>query len=454
MKNRSITCATILAALGSFALSIAQAVNPAPGGGYPNFNTAEGQNALFSLTTGQWNTALGGFTLWRNTDGSFNTAVGTAALLLNIGNPANFEGIENTAVGAAALLSNTTGGFNTAVGVDALLNNDTGFDNTAVGVNALLHNDIGSNNCAFGSGALYSNTSGIYNTAIGASALFNNVGSDNTAVGAAALDSNDDGIQNSAVDSHALVRNTGNFNTAIGYQALTASNTGSTNTSVGVNALLANTSGGANIALGYSAGTSVTTGSFNVYIGTNIGGVADEVGHTYISNIASTQQNFSPVTVDLATGFLGHEFSSQRYKEEIKPMRNASEALFALKPVTYRYKKEIDKSQARDYGLIAEEVAKVDPKLAVRDGKGQIESIRYDAINAMLLNEFLKAQKKVQQLETASAEQRNDFEATIAELRKEIAGVVARSKNQDEKIQKVSAQVELNQTVSRRVATK
>ena len=201
---------------------------------------------------------------------------------------------------------------------------------------------------------------------------------------------------------------------------------GGNNTAVGVNALLANTSGGANIALGYGAGASVTTGSFNVYIGTNVGGVAGEVGHTYISNIASTQQNFSPVTVDLATGLLGHEFSSQRYKEDIKPMDNASEALFALKPVTYRYKKEIDKSQAIDYGLIAEEVAKVDPKLAVRDGKGQIEGIRYNAITAMLLNEFLKEHRKVQELE------------------KGMAALTAQLKEQATEIHKVSARVEMD----------
>jgi len=410
---------------------LVQAVVPSPDGGYPNVNTAEGQNALFSLTTGQWNTAVGGFTLWRNTDGSFNTAVGTAALLSNIGNQAAFEGIENTAVGAAALLSNTTGSNNTAVGADALLQNNTGFNNTAIGVNALLHNDIGSNNCAFGSGALYSNTSGVYNTAIGTSALFNNAGSDNTAVGAGALDSNGDGIQNSAVGSHALVRNTGNFNTAMGYQALTASDTGSTNTAVGVNALLANTSGGANIALGYSAGTNVTTGSFNIYIGTNIGGVADEVGHTYISNIASTQQNLSPVTVDLATGLLGHEFSSQRYKEDIKPMDNSSQTLFALKPVTFRYKKEIDQSQSLEYGLVAEEVAKVDPSLAIRDKNGQIDSVRYNAINAMLLNEFLKEHRK-----------NEEQEKTIADLNSGMTALAATVKEQAAQIQKVSAQLE------------
>ena len=174
--------------------------------------------------------------------------------------------------------------------------------------------------------------------------------------------------------------------------------------------------------------------------------MAGEVGHTYISNISSTQQNFSPVTVDLATGLLGHEFSSQRYKEDIKPMSDASEALFALKPVTYRYKKEIDKSQALDYGLIAEEVAKVDPKLAVRDGKGQIESIRYNAITTMLLNEFLKEHKRVEAQQSKIEEQ----EATIAELKSTAAQqqkgmevLTAQLREQAAQIQKVSAQVQM-----------
>ena len=135
-------------------------------------------------------------------------------------------------------------------------------------------------------------------------------------------------------------------------------------------------------------------------------------------------------------------------------MDKASEVIFALKPVSFRYNKEYDSAERPSFGLIAEEVAQAEPDLVGRNMKDEPESVRYEQINAMLLNEFLKEHKKVGQLEAASTQQRNDFEATIAELRKEIAGVVARSKNQDEKIQKVSAQVELNQTVSRRVATK
>jgi len=304
------------------------------------------------------------------------------------------------------------------------------------------------------------NTGGLYNTAIGESALFGNTGSDNTAVGYAALNGNGDGIENTATGALALAStSSGNFNTAIGYQALAANVTGGTNTAVGYFALGRNGSG-ANTALGYGAGANVTTGSFNVYIGANMGGVADEVGHTYISNITSTQQNLSPVTINLATGLLGHEFSSQRYKEDIKPMDNASEVLFALKPVTYRYKKEIDASRILDYGLVAEDVAKIDPKLAVRDGKGKIESVRYQAINAMLLNEFLKEHKTVEAQQTKIGNQEEIIsrlksgllkqEATIAELKsvvtkqqKGMEALAAQVREQNSQIQRVSAQVDV-----------
>jgi hypothetical protein len=110
----------------------AHAIVPPPDGGYPGFNTAEGQKVLFSLTTGVANTAAGWYSLFSNTDGSFNTAVGAGTLLFNIGDQAAFEGIENTAIGTAALLFNTTGSRNTAVGVAALLNNTTAVENTAM----------------------------------------------------------------------------------------------------------------------------------------------------------------------------------------------------------------------------------------------------------------------------------------------------------------------------------
>ena len=350
------------------------AVSPPPDGGYPGGNTAEGQSALLSLTTGGFNTAVGFFSLRGDAIGSFNTGVGAGALL------ANTMGEENTAIGLGALLSNTDGFQNTATGAFAL------FFNTGMGT-------------------------GIQNTADGDRALFSNT--------------------------------TGGGNTATGFQALGSNIDGNLNTAHGDRALFSNTHGTHNTALGFQAGLSQDTGSGNVYIGAGVGAVAGENDHTYIRNINATSVSGGGadfVTVDLTTGLLGHLSSSQRYKEDIKPMDNASQALFALKPVTFRYKKEIDQSQSLDYGLIAEDVAQVDPNLAIRDGKGQIESVRYNAINAMLLNEFLKEHRKVQDQERRIQQQ----EATIAQLETKVETLVAHAKEQDSKIQTVSDQVTMN----------
>jgi hypothetical protein len=152
------------------------------------------------------------------------------------------------------------------------------------------------------------------------------------------------------------------------------------------------------------------------------------------------------VTIDLSTGLLGHLSSSRRYKEEIQPMDNASEMLYRLKPVTFRYKKEIDASQSLDYGLLAEDVADIDPNLAIRDKNGQIESVRYTAVNAMLLNEFLKEHRRVEELKSAMAQQRKDFEAAIVQQQKTTEALVARLNEQEARIQKVSAQVEIRKS--------
>ena len=221
-------------------------------------------------------------------------------------------------------------------------------------------------------------------------------------------------------------------NTAVGSGALLIATAGQFNTAIGSGALSGLTTGLTNIGIGISAGDQLTTGGGNVFIGV-VGSVPGENGHTYIRNIDSTTVTDDPVYVNLATGLLGHLSSSRRYKEDIKPMNNASEALYQLKPVTYRYKKEIDPRQSLDYGLVAEDVANVEPSLAVRDGKGQIESVRYTAINAMLLNEFLKEHRKVQELEATVAQQQKGMEVLTAQLKEQAA-----------QIQKVSAQVEMS----------
>jgi hypothetical protein len=376
-----------LACIGS--LSRTQAVVPAPDGGYPGFNTAEGQNTLFGLTTGVANTGVGWFSLRSNTDGSFNTAVGAGTLLFNTGDQNTFEGVDNTAVGAAALLFNTTGSDNTAIGVAALLHNTEGNNNTATGEAALHSNTTGNLNTANGLGALFSNTTGIANTAEGGEALVNNI-------------------------------------------------TGQGNTAIGTAALSNNTTGNSNIAIGSSAGHDLTTGDQNIVIGNpsmdadesntiRIGGSISQTRAfiTGIRGVATGNNDAVNVVID-SDGQLGTVSSSQRYKKEIQPMDTSSEAILALKPVTFHYKS--DKTNRSDFGLIAEEVAEINPDLVVRDKNGEIYTVRYEAVNAMLLNEFLKEHRKVQQLEANAARQQNQIDALSAGL------------------QKVSAQLDINET--------
>ena len=358
------------------------AISPAADGYYPNFTTAEGCLALQNLTTGAANTGLGWRALFSVGDASFNTGVGAGVLVLNTAD-------SNTAVGTAAMLLNTTGTRNTAVGTAALVYNDSGVENVAVGFQALFQNTtMGAN-------------AGAYNTAVGTLALQNNI--------------------------------TGVFNTAIGDDVLNMNTTTHDNTAVGAGAMALNT-GANNTAVGRQAGLSSGTGSNKVYLGANMTGVSGENDHTYIRNINTTSVSgggTDTVTVNLTTGLIGHATSSRRYKEDIKPMEDTSKALFALKPVTFRYTKDIDQSQILDYGLIVEEVAQVDPGLAIRDKNGQIDSVRYNAINAMLLNEFLKEHRKIE-----------EQEKTIAELKSGMTALATTVKEQAAQIQKVSAQLE------------
>jgi len=383
--------ALVLVALlvGCFAFSPrARSVVPAPDGGYPGQNTAEGQSALLHLAGGTYNTALGWASLGFNVTGNYNTAVGAATLLVNTAD-------NNTATGTAALLSNTTGFKNTANGAFALFSNTTGSFNTAIGFQALEFNTSANNNTAIGHSALESNTG---------------IGGDNTAIGTSALSGN----------------TTGSFNTATGDRALEFNTTGNDNT-----------------ALGYSAGLSIT-GDGNVCIGQGVDGEAGVDDRTYIRNVNTLTQNFSAgvndyVTVRLSDGRLGHTavVSSQRYKEDIKPLAAASHALYALNPVSFRLKKEFDPTQAVGFGLIAEEVEKVDPDLVYRNAKGQVESVRYEMVNAMLLNEFLREHR-------AFAEEQQK----VRKLEASVADLIATVKEQAAQIQKVSAQLELNNSAS------
>jgi hypothetical protein len=217
---------------------------------------------------------------------------------------------------------------------------------------------------------------------------------------------------------------TGNFNTAVGDGALFSNVDGNVNVAIG-HALSNITTGNGNIGIGGNAGLNATTGDHNIYIGQGVQGVAGESDHTYIRNIQDTTVagvGTDFVSINLTTGLLGHPSASQRYKEDIKPMEKASEAIYRLKPVTFRYKKEVNPTQALEYGLVAEDVAKVDPNLAIRDGKGQIESVRYMMVYNMMLNEFLKEHQTVQELKTTVAKQKKQIDALTAGLQKVSTG--------------------------------
>jgi Chaperone of endosialidase len=350
----------------------AQAVGPAaPDTALPGGNTADGQLALGSLTTGIYNSAFGIYSLLSLTDGNFCTGVGAGTLLVNTAD-------ENAATGAGALLSNTTGEENTATGAFALFSNTEGSNNTAIGDSALFSNTIGFQSVAAGVNALYNNTEGNRNVAIGAAALFGNT--------------------------------TGIFN----------------------------------IALGWGAGANITTGNNNIDIFSSgeTGddsiiriGIAGLHTATYIAGISgATASGGVPVFVN-SSGQLGTLTSSARFKDEIKPMDQASEAILALKPVTFRYKKEIDPKSIPQFGLVAEDVAKVNPDLVVRDGKGELYTVRYEAVNAMLLNEFLKEHRK-----------NEEQQATIAQLKSGMEALTATVKEQAAQIQKVSAHLEASRS--------
>ena len=405
--NRRILALLIASVLVCVGLSPkARAVIPPPDGGYPGGSTAEGQEALLSLTTGVQNTAVGFLSLKTDTTGSYNTAIGSGTLRWN-----NADG--NTATGTFALLNNTNGFLNTANGALALFSNTVGLGNTAVGYYALFSNIRGGGNTAFGSWALEGNT--------------------------------------------------GNSNTAIGVRALERNTTGDVNTAIGAYALQRNEGGDSNnVALGYFAGGNVVNGINDIFIG-NIGLDTDQntirigtqvkatdfhgITHnphvaTYIAGISETGVSGAPVLVS-ADGQLGIALSGVRFKEAIRPIDTASEAIFALNPVTFRYKEQFDPTQVPQFGLVAEEVEKVNPDLVRRDRDGKLQTVRYDAVNAMLLNEFLKEHKNVQELKAALAQQQ-----------KEITALIGHVKEQDARINRVSDQLEMSNAVPRVASVK
>jgi hypothetical protein len=306
-------------------------------------------------------------------------------------------------------------------------NSTTGvFGNSGFEYQALFNNTDGALDTAVGFGALVTNTNGVGNTAVGSAALAaNTTGGNNTAVGFGALGANDNG----------------NYNVALGEGPLQQQTTGDDNTAIGAFGLQNNSNGVQNTAIGSGAGLNVT-GDGNVCIGFGVNGEVGVDNLTYIRNVNTFTQNFSAgvndyVTVRLSDGRLGHTavVSSRRYKEDIKPLATTSDGLYALKPVSFRLKKEYDETQALGFGLIAEEVAEVNRDLVYRNAKGQVESVRYEMVNAMLLNEFLKEHRKVQDLEATVAQQQQSFETKLVEQHKQIEALTSG-------LQKVSAQLE------------
>jgi Chaperone of endosialidase len=313
LKMASLSLLVMFGLGFSFAPS-AQAVVPPPDGGYPGGNTAEGQNALFSLTTGGFNTAVGWLSLRSNTDGNFNTAVGAATLVASAGS-------WNTATGVGALFNDMSIGGNTALGAVALFSNTTGGDNTAIGFNALDQNTTGSDN----------------------------------------------------------------------------------------------------IALGFGAGSEVTTASNVIAIGLPAANVSNSC---FIGSIFGATASGGAAVFINSSGQLGTVASAQQFKKDIATMGKASETILSLRPVTFHYRS--DTKETPQFGLIAEEVAKVNPALVLPDKEGKPYSVRYEQVNAMLLNEFLKEHK------------------TVQELKKEIAALKAAVNNQDSKIQRINGQLALN----------
>ena len=369
MKTNTLSLILISLITCFASLRPAEAVDPPPDGEYPGGNTAEGHNALFSLTDGRQNTALGASALFSNKGGTNNTATGYLALNRNT------AGNVNTATGALALGDNVLGRGNTATGFAALVHNTNGSENTANGLNALSVNTIGDFNSAIGSVALVNNTIGNRNTGIGYLALPNNT--------------------------------TGNFN----------------------------------VALGDNAASGVITADDVICIGHAVAGV-NVNGTCFIGNIRGvTTQNANalPVVIDGA-GQLGTVASSERFKKDIAIMGQASDGILSLRPVTFHYK--TDGTSTPQFGLIAEEVAKVNPALVLPDKEGKPYTVRYDAVNAMLLNEFLKEHKKVEKQEATITRLTNDFQTVSTQQRNEIQLLSAQLKAQAAQIQKVSAQLE------------
>jgi len=355
--------------------------------------TGSGTTDYIPLWTGS--SVLGDSKIYQ-TGGFVGVGTTTPQVLLDVNGRINVSKTYRiTDVDVLAMPGGTTDG-NIAVGYHALTSNTSGIDNTAVGTSALDSNNTGFDNTASGVNALYSNTTGSSNTANGTYALqLNTIGYSNTGTGYAALSENTQGNVNTADGNVALDLSTGSFNTAVGNQALENMSTGSYNIAIGTQASFKfSGSETNNIQIGNS-GFSGDNGT--VRIGTN--GNQTTFYAAGIYGVSSGNNDAIPVLVDSA-GQLVTASSSRRYKEDIQDMGDASRGLMQLRPVTFRYKKPLaDGSQPTQYGLIAEEVAEVYPDLVTHSADGQIETVKYQVLNSMLLNEVQRQQAEIHALQ-------------------------------------------------------
>jgi hypothetical protein len=386
-------------------------------------NTFDGFHALFSQTANTFNTAVGWQSLATQTTAEAVTGCGAGTLTFNTAD-------NNSAFGAAALEFNTGGGLNVAVGGFSLLRNTTGSDNTAVGMQALENNVSGVTNAALGVFAAQNGTSD-FNVAVGGFSLkATTAGTRNTAVGAGAMESGNAGNDNTAVGELAGNNIAGNGNNCFGSSAGTSITTGNNN-----------------VVVGNGAGGGLTSAANNIVIGAiaEAGPFANLNNTVFINSIfgepVSDPGSQVPVFVDMFNVVGVFNTSSRTLKHDIKPMDKASETIYQFKPVTFKYNS--DWKGTTQYGLIAEEVAEVDPQLVVRGRDGEIMAVHYEQISNMLLNEFLKEHKKVE-----------EQQASISQLKSEMQTMVAQLKEQAAQIQKVSAQLEVSKPTPQVVVNK
>jgi hypothetical protein len=433
---------------------VGNGVSPFGTANFYRSDLAGSQSHIQFGASGDWyvrSSLSSGRVILQDTGGNVGIGTGTPASKLDVAGDINFTGSIryqgdplvkvssvglNTAIGLGVLQNNTIGSINTATGAAALLDNTTGFQNTASGASALQFNTTGSNNTASGTFALQNNTTGTTNTANGAYAMQNNTtGSYNTASGASTLTNNATGGSNAATGVGALYFNTtGNQNTASGTSALQNNTTGSYNTASGEAALVNNTTGSNNIAIGQGAAANVSGGnSNNIHMGSQGSGVdsgAIRIGTpgtqtsffaAGVRGVTTANNDAIPIVIDSA-GQLGTVSSSRRFKQDIQDMGDASRGLMRLRPVTFRYQKPFsDGSQPIQYGLIAEEVAEVYPDLVAHSADGQIETVKYQVLSTMLLNEVQRQRREIEALK-AQLNRLSVMESRLAALENAGAG--------------------------------